>query len=163
MDDSQKLIVCVCTANICRSPMAEALLRHALAAEPEPLKSYQVVSAGVSAWNGERVSTNSLRALKPVGLDLSKHQSQILTEELLNKADLILCMTSSHREYAEQMFPNASTPIYLFREFMGEGYDPEIPDPYGMSLPAYEASRDSMVEAIPSILQYLREQASKDS
>jgi protein-tyrosine-phosphatase len=58
-----KFVTCVCTANVCRSPMAEALLRHALAAEPEPLKSLQVVSAGVSAWDGYPITENSAAAL----------------------------------------------------------------------------------------------------
>ena len=51
-------ILIVCTANICRSPMGEGLLRHALAAEPEPLRSLKVLSAGVAARDGEPVSEN---------------------------------------------------------------------------------------------------------
>jgi protein-tyrosine-phosphatase len=45
--------------------------------------------------------------------------------------------------------------MHLFREFMGAKEDMEIPDPYGLHLPAYEASRDEMVAAIPSIISYL--------
>src|SRR4051795_11030781 len=76
-------IVTVCTANICRSPMAAALLQHALAAEPEPLRSLRVVSAGVAARPGEPVSENSVYALKKVGIDLSQHRSQALTQQML--------------------------------------------------------------------------------
>src|SRR5580658_3742498 len=79
-------IVIVCTANICRSPMAAALLRHALAAQPEPLRSLQVVSAGVAAREDEPATENSIIALKKVGLDLSSHVSRPLTHELLNGA-----------------------------------------------------------------------------
>src|SRR5690606_1659680 len=92
-----KLIVTVCTANICRSPMAEALLRHALQAEPEPLRSCRVVSAGVAARKGERVSENSVTALAKVNLRISDHRSQPFTQELADRADLVLCMTESHR------------------------------------------------------------------
>ena len=52
MAENRKLVV-VCTGNTCRSPMAAQLLRHALAAEEEPLKSLEVVSAGVSAFAGD--------------------------------------------------------------------------------------------------------------
>ena len=79
-------ILTVCTANICRSPMAEALLQHALRGQPEPLKSLKVVSAGVAARQGERVSENSVIALKKVGINLSGHTSQPLTRELVDDA-----------------------------------------------------------------------------
>src|ERR1043166_6541974 len=68
-------IVTVCTANICRSPMAAALLQHAFAAQPEPWRSLQLISAGVAARPGEAVSENSVLALKKVGLDISNHRS----------------------------------------------------------------------------------------
>ena len=70
------IIVAVCTANICRSPMAAALLQHALAARPEPLRSLRVVSAGVAARSGDLVSENSVLALRKVGtgtLNLTKN------------------------------------------------------------------------------------------
>ena len=64
------IIIVVCTANICRSPMAAALLQHALAAQPEPLRSFKIISAGVAARAGDHVSENSVIALKKVGLDI---------------------------------------------------------------------------------------------
>src|SRR3954469_7640476 len=79
-------IVTFCTANICRSPMAAALLQHALAVEPEPLRSFKVISAGVAARAGEVVSENSVIALKKVGLDVSQHRSQPLTQKILDEA-----------------------------------------------------------------------------
>src|SRR5213076_1175151 len=94
-------IVTVCTANICRSPMAAALLQHALAAQPEPLRSVKVISAGVNAHPGEPVSENSVIALKKVGLDISNHRAQPLTQRLLDEAAMVLCMTESHRSMIE--------------------------------------------------------------
>src|SRR3954467_6887892 len=88
-------IVTVCTANICRSPMAAALLQHALAAQPEPLRSIKVISAGGAARTGEPVSENSVFALKKVGLDISNHCSQPLTQRILDEALAVLCMTES--------------------------------------------------------------------
>jgi protein-tyrosine phosphatase len=151
-----KLIVTVCTANICRSPMAEALLRHALKAEPEPLGSCKVVSAGVAARRGEKISANSVEALAKVGLRVSDHKSQPLTAELAAKADLILCMTESHRAVIQLSLDPAPTNVYLWREFMPPGSSREIGDPYGGPLREYEACRDEMVDAIPSILAHLR-------
>ena len=151
-----KLIVTVCTANICRSPMAEALLRHALLAEAEPLRSCKVVSAGVAARKGEKISPNSVEALAKVGLRASDHRSQPLTEALIAHADLVLCMTESHRAVINLEVEPTPRNIFLWREFTPGRGNKEIGDPYGGSLKEYEACRDEMVDALPSLLAYLR-------
>ncbi len=151
-----KLIVTVCTANICRSPMAEALLRHALQAEPEPLRSCRVVSAGVAARKGDRISPNSVEALAKVGLRIADHRSQPLTQEMADQADLILCMTESHRAVIGLALDPAPKNVYLWREFMPGPADREIGDPFGGTLKDYEACRDEMVEALPGLLAHLR-------
>jgi protein-tyrosine-phosphatase len=149
-------VVTVCTANICRSPMAGALLAHALKAQPEPLRSLEVISAGVAARPGEKVSANSVQALKKVGLDISDHTSRALSEELVSKALVILVMTESHRAMINLTFDPPPRHVYLFREFMPGGAEREIPDPYGGPLKHYEACRDEMVEAIPGLIDHLR-------
>lgn len=155
MSDSGKILT-VCTANICRSPMAAALLQHALAAQPEPLRSLKVSSAGVAGRGGDRVSENSVIALKKVGLDIANHVSRPLTQEMLNEAALVLCMTESHRAMIRLQADPAPKNIFLFREFMPQRGDKEIGDPYGGPLKVYEAARDEMVEAIPSLLEFIK-------
>lgn len=138
--------------------MAQALLQHALRAQEEPLKSIKVFSAGVAARLGEQVSENSVLALKKVGIDLSKHTSQPLTQKLVDEALAIFCMTESHRAMIQLSFDPPPKNLFLFREFMPKPADPEIADPYGGPLKLYEASRDEMVEAIPSIIDFLKKQ-----
>jgi protein-tyrosine-phosphatase len=135
--------------------MGAALLRHALAAQPEPLRSLRVVSAGVASRTGEPASPHSITALKKVGVDLKGHTSQPVTQELLNGALLVLCMTESHRDMIELTAEPVPERVHLFREFMGLNGDMGIPDPFGLHLSAYEASRDEMVAAIPSIIAHL--------
>ena len=149
-------ILVVCTANICRSPMAAGLLRHALAGQPEPLRSLKVISAGVAARHGERVSENSVIALRKVGIDVSQHTSQPLTQDMLNEAAAVICMTESHRAMIQLQAEPPPKHIYLFREFMPQKGDKEIPDPFGGPLKLYELARDEMVEAIPSLLEFLK-------
>ncbi|MBS0632236.1 MAG: low molecular weight protein arginine phosphatase [Verrucomicrobia bacterium] len=149
-------IVVVCTANICRSPMAAGLLKHALAAEPEPLRSLKVVSAGVAARGGETVSENSVIALKKVGIDIAAHISQPLTQAMLDEALVVLCMTESHRAMIRLQAEPPPKNLFLFREFMPQRGYKEIADPFGGPIKLYEASRDEMVEAIPSLLAELR-------
>lgn len=136
--------------------MGEALLRHAIDAEEEPIKNLKVVSAGVSAYGGEPASVNSVKAAKNVGIVIKDHRSQPMTQEMLDRSFAVFCMTESHRMLLEYQFKKTTPHIYLFRELMGPEVDTEIPDPFGMDMPEYEACRDSMVEAIPSILQFLR-------
>lgn len=149
-------IVTVCTANICRSPMAAALLQHALAAQPEPLRSLRVISAGVAARSGEVVSENSVLALKKVGIDISQHRSQPLTQQMLNDALTVLCMTESHRALIQVQAEPVPRHLYLFRQFLPNTADHEIGDPYGGPLRVYEAARDEMVESIPALVEHLK-------
>lgn len=135
--------------------MAAALLQHALAAQPEPLRSMRVVSAGVSARSGEVVSENSVVALKKVGLDISQVRSQPLTQELLDSASAVFCMTESHRRLIQLQADPLPKNLFLFREFMADG-EPEIADPFGGPLRRYESARDEMVEAIPSLVDFLK-------
>lgn len=149
-------VVVVCTANICRSPMGAGLLQHALAAQPEPLKSIRVLSAGVASRGGERVSENSVIALRKAGIDISSHRSNPLTDEMIQQAVAVLCMTESHRAMIQLHAEVPPRNLYLFREFMPGRGDKEIADPFGGPLKIYESARDEMVEAIPSLVEFLR-------
>ena len=149
-------ILTICTANICRSPMAAALLQHALQGQPEPLKSVKVVSAGIVAHGGELVSENSVIALKKVGINIAGHRSQPLTRKLVGDALAIFCMTESHRSAVLLNFDPPPEHLYLFREFLPGDANREIADPFGGSIKIYETSRDEMVEAIPSIVSFLK-------
>jgi protein-tyrosine-phosphatase len=132
--------------------MGAALLQHALAAQPEPLHSLKVLSAGVASRTGQPASPNAITAM----IDLNGHVSQPVTQELLDRALLVLCMTESHRDMIELTAEPVPKRLHLFREFTGSKEHLEIPDPYGLHLSAYEASRDEMVAAVPSIIAYLQ-------
>ncbi len=149
-------ILLVCTGNICRSPMAQGLLAHALSAQPEPLRNLKVVSAGVAARTGEPISENTVTALRKVGIDVAHFRSQGLNQELLNHALVVFGMTESHRAIIQSRARPVPPHLYLFREFLPPPASKEIGDPYGGPLKLYEACRDEMVEAIPSVVEFLR-------
>ncbi len=155
MSTAQTVLV-VCTANICRSPMGEGLLAHALAAQAAPLKNLRVLSAGVFAQEDALVSANSVAALKKVGLDIAGHRARQLTQPMLDEALLVLVMTEAHKAMIELQAAPAPRELYLFRDFMAGTASREIADPYGGALKYYEQSRDEMVEAIPGILEHLK-------
>lgn len=136
--------------------MAEGLLRHALAGQPDPLKSLKVISAGVAARDGEPLSENSVIALKKAGIDISGLCARPLTQELLDNALVVFGMTESHRTIIRTRARPVPARLHLFREFLPPPASKEIGDPYGGPLKVYEAARDEMVEAVPSVVAFLK-------
>src|SRR5690606_15088095 len=88
-------ILLVCSGNTCRSPLAAAMLRAALAERPAP-GEVRVGSAGTGAWDGAPASEGSYLVALERGLDLSTHRARMLTTQLVREADLILTMTTAH-------------------------------------------------------------------
>ena len=151
-------ILVICTGNTCRSPMAAKLLQHALAGEKAPLDKIVVESAGVAAAPGEPASGNSVAALKKVNIDLSPHKSQPVTQALIDRARVILGMTSSHLDALHfHNVQNLPEHVHLFREFINatDGKN-QIPDPFGQDFDTYQQCLDAMVEAIPSLVAFIR-------
>ena len=150
----QKLVVFVCTANVCRSPMAEKLFEEALT-KSETGKKVQVFSAGISAMDGDQASDNSIQACEEVGLELKDHRSAALTRATLENASAIFCMTESHRALLNMYFEvPETTSIFLMIEFTEIG-SKELPDPYGQDIEVYRECRDRMKEALPSLFNWV--------
>jgi protein-tyrosine phosphatase len=137
--------------------MAEKLLQHALAAESAPLNQLSVESAGVAAGYGEPASSNSVSALKKVNIDLTQHKSQPLTQDLIDRAFMIIGMTDSHLHILRQYYDDLPERLHLYREFMDPSEGLQIPDPYGQDFDAYQACLDSMIEATPSLVTHIKQ------
>lgn len=128
-------ILVVCTANICRSPVAAALLRDRL--QKRGLTDWVVRSAGTWARENVAASQYSVELMAEQGLDISGHQATMISRQLLQEADLILCMEAGHAEALRVEFPAAAEKICLMSEMVGRKYG--VSDPYGRSRSAYEA------------------------
>jgi protein-tyrosine phosphatase len=150
----EKLVVFICTANVCRSPMAEKLFEDALD-KSSVKKKISVFSAGISAMDGDQASDNSVLACKEEGLDLSGHRSAAITRATIENASVIFCMTESHRALLHMYFElPENAPIFLMREFIENG-SKELPDPYGQNMDVYRECRDDMKEALPSLINWV--------
>ncbi len=138
-------ILIVCTGNICRSPIAEAYLRHRLAQEPIP-GEWEIISAGTWAQDGLPASESGVAVMRERGLDMSRHRSRNVDAALLAKVDLVLTMTASHAEVLRAEFPSAATKIFRLTEMAGPPYD--VRDPYGGSLNDYRRTADELERQI---------------
>jgi len=138
-------ILFICTGNLCRSPMAAAMLRARLAQDPQR-RGWEVTSAGLWAEEGLPASPHTVAVMAERGYDLSDHRSRPVTPELIRRADLILGMTPHHVEALRLAFPDAAGKIHLLAEMVGASYGVE--DPYGQSLLAYQAVADELEHLI---------------
>jgi len=149
-------ILLVCTGNTCRSPMAEALLRHKLA--NRGLDEVASLSAGTGAWEGAPASAGAYLVSLEHGLDLSSHRARLLTREMVSDADLVLTMARHHLARVEEL--GAAGKAYLLGEFAGRERDSaELRDPFGGELEGYRETfeaLDTMLEAVVARLEQER-------
>ena len=138
-----KTVLFICTGNTCRSPMAECLF-NALART----KGVRAASAGLCAPDGAPASEGALFAMRRRGLRLEGHRARTVTREMLEGADLVVCMGQSHLSALRARFPGLSTPLRAFD-------DPPVSDPYGGDAAAYERAACDIARQLPALLAAL--------
>ena len=124
-------VLIVCSANICRSPMAEAILKKLVSERPDA-DQWHVESAGTWAMDGNPPALLSQFVMEKMGMDISAHRSQPTSLKLLDNFDLILTMEDEHKEYLQDRYGEVKDRIYMLSEMVGEWVD--IPDPIGGEL-----------------------------
>ncbi|TPW14271.1 MAG: protein-tyrosine phosphatase [bacterium] len=151
MRDGLFQILAICTGNICRSPMAEGLIRVRLSARAAEFAT--VGSAGIAAVPGVPASVHSVEACRRHDIDIRSHRSSPLTKAMIEDADLLLVMEEHHRAAILRADPGAIDRTFLISEYAlqgegpglafgeekaGPGYrSPGIDDPIGQDIEAY--------------------------
>ncbi len=158
-------VLFVCTANVCRSPMAAALLRARLRKEQKDWEDWRVDSAGTWAPDGQSAAKNSCLVMAERGLDINSHRSQAVTAGMLHRYHLILTMEAGHKEALQVEFPRIADRVFLLSEMVGE--QGEIDDPYGGPIEAYRATAEKvdqiLANGMAKIIELARPKEPKSS
>lgn len=141
-------ILMLCLGNICRSPLAEGLLRSKLPS------NFEVASAGTSFMHqGNPADSRMIQTAKNRGLDLSMHRAQGFKKEHLNAYDRIYCMDRSNLENALQLAENKeqTRKVQLLLENRGE-----VPDPYFGDQEGFDEVYDLLDKALDELAAELK-------
>jgi protein-tyrosine phosphatase len=150
--DSYNILV-VCTGNICRSPMAEGMLKKNL---PERLSGKVMISsAGTHALHGNMAQPHAITVMRGFDIDISSHRARQLSGALVRSSNLILVMERFHLRLIKvrSMLSPAKVRMLTAYEEHGEPYD--VPDPMGEPIAAYEASAAIIHNCVKGVYAYL--------
>ena len=146
-------ILVVCTGNICRSPMAEGILKKNL---PERLAARVMISsAGTHALHGNMAQPHAIEVMQGLDIDISGHRARQLSGSLIRSSDLVLVMERFHLKLVKvrSMLSPAKVRMLTAYEANGDPYD--VPDPMGESITAYETSAAIIHNCVKGVYAYL--------
>jgi protein-tyrosine-phosphatase len=165
-----KTILFVCTGNTCRSAMAEGIFKKMLKERTEDDTRFNIISAGIFALQGMRPTSEAIKVMVEQGVDISRQIATQVQEDLVKKADIILVMSNTHKDYIRTKFTFAQDKIYLIKEFAQIGefksiqktYENyEIVDPLGRPIEFYRIVARELKENLEKILGKILEENNK--
>jgi protein-tyrosine phosphatase len=132
-----KNLLVLCIGNICRSPMAEGLLAHAL-------PGCEVRSAGIGALIGRQPEPFAVQLMAEREIDISEHRAQQISSQLVGWADLILVMDQEQKKYVEKQYVASRGKVFR----IGEATKDEVPDPYRETIDSFRTSLRVIEEGV---------------
>jgi protein-tyrosine phosphatase len=132
-----KAILVVCEGNICRSPMAEALLAAAL-------PKVRVSSAGLGALIGRPADELAVQLMRERGLDIGKHRATQINKPMCLDSDIVLVMEREQKQRLQLLYPEVCGRVFR----LGEHANVDVPDPYRQPLRAFRSALSIIDESV---------------
>ena len=147
-------IMFICTGNICRSAMAEGMLKKILQEEKMDVEVY---SCGIYAETGDEATYNAIDAMKEYDVDITSHKATNIRASKITEMDVILCATNSHKQNVLYLYPELKGKVYTMKEYVGyDEKDLDIKDPWGYDLNVYKHCAKEIKECLEKIVEKLK-------
>lgn len=150
-------IMFICTGNICRSAMAHWLMEKKL--QDVGREDIEVYSCGIFAETGDGSTYNAIETMKEYDVDLAKHRATNIRNSEIEKMDLILCATQSHKFTVMQMYPNLKDKVYTMKEYVQDERNKEdidIKDPWGYDIEIYRFCAAEIDKCLDRLIEKLK-------
>lgn len=141
-------ILFICIGNICRSPMAEGLLKHAV-------PDMAVLSAGISALVDKPADPLAVQIMREQGIDIGAHRARNLSAWMVRDADVILTMDARQKRFIEMHYPESANKVFRLCEAAGC----DVPDPYRQGLAAFRYSCNLISQGVDELVIRLAHQS----
>jgi protein-tyrosine-phosphatase len=146
-------ILFVCSGNVSRSFLAEALLKSELKALK--VEDFSVSSAGLRAFPGSPPDRQMTAYLSSMGISFEPHEARQVSEQELEWADLILVMERRQETEVEKLCPEAKQKVQLLGKYVAGGWEDDIPDPFGNTPYHYRLAQSQITLAVKSLAKWL--------
>lgn len=137
--------------------MAEVILKSILTSKG--IEYINVSSAGMAAWEGEPANQCAVEALKEIGIETGSHRAKKLIKQMLDSADIVLCMTRLQKKNISALFPESEGKVFSIYEYAfteennEESTARDVADPYGMPVEVYKKSAGEITDLLQRILK----------
>ena len=148
-------IMFICTGNICRSAMAEGMMKKLI---KENNIDAEVYSCGIYAETGNGPTYNAQEAASEYGADISNHRATNIRNSKIEEMDIILCATISHKQSVLYLHPELEGKVFTMKEYAKldkNGQDMDIKDPWGYDEFVYRKCASEIEECLEKIVEII--------